>query len=197
MVHPLKNIERYDVVLASNSPRRHRLLGQLGVNFAVRVLEGIDESYPDDLPVDEIAAYISRKKAAVYRETMGENELVITADTVVVCGNMVLGKPQNADDAYSMLRTLSGVTHKVITGVTITGKNVEKTFSSVTEVDFAELTDDEIAYYIDTFKPFDKAGAYGIQEWIGCIGVTGMRGSYYNVMGLPIQKLYRELLTLI
>lgn len=197
MEHPLKNLGRYEVVLASNSPRRKQLLEQLGVKFTTRVLNDIDESYPHDLPAEDIAAYISQKKASAYRETMKDNELVITADTVVVCGDDVLGKPKDADDACRMLQELSGRTHKVVTGVTITTKQEEKTFKSVTEVEFAQLTDDEIHYYVETYKPFDKAGAYGIQEWIGCIGVTGMSGSYYNVMGLPIQKLYTQLLTMI
>ena len=142
---------------------------------------------------DEIAAYISAKKAKAYRETMNDSELIITADTVVVCGDKVLGKPADADDACAMLKILSGRTHKVITGVTIATRDTINTFDSVTEVDFDALTDEEIDYYVNTYKPMDKAGAYGIQEWIGCAGVKGMRGSFYNVMGLPVQKLYKEL----
>lgn len=193
MESPLKNLERYKVVLASNSPRRKQLLEQLGVNFTTRVLSGIDESYPQDLPVEEIAEYISQKKATAYCEQMTEDELVITADTIVVCGNKVMGKPKDSEDACDMLRELSGKTHKVVTGVTITTKKLIKSFSAITEVDFAELTEEEIAYYVETYKPLDKAGAYGIQEWIGCVGVSGMKGSYYNVMGLPIFRLYQEL----
>lgn len=193
MESPLKNLERYKVVLASNSPRRKQLLEQLGVNFTTRVLSGIDESYPQDLPVEEIAEYISQKKATAYCEQMTEDELVITADTIVVCGNKVMGKPKDSEDAYDMLRELSGKTHKVVTGVTITTKNKTISFSTITEVDFAELTEKEITYYVETYKPLDKAGAYGIQEWIGCVGVSGMKGSYYNVMGLPIFRLYQEL----
>ena len=193
MEKPLKNLDRYSVVLASNSPRRKQLLEQLGLNFTTRVIKDIDESYPEDMCADEIAAYISAKKAKAYRETMSDSELIITADTVVVCGDKVLGKPADADDACAMLKILSGRTHKVITGVTITTKDTINTFDSVTEVDFDALTDDEIGYYVNTYKPMDKAGAYGIQEWIGCAGVKGMRGSFYNVMGLPVQKLYKEL----
>lgn len=193
MESPLKNLERYKVVLASNSPRRKQLLEQLGVNFTTRVLSGIDESYPQDLPVEEIAEYISQKKATAYCEQMTEDELVITADTIVVCGNKVMGKPKDSEDACDMLRELSGKTHKVVTGVTITTKDKTISFSTITEVDFAELTEVEIAYYVETYKPLDKAGAYGIQEWIGCVGVSGMKGSYYNVMGLPIFRLYQEL----
>lgn len=193
MESPLKNLERYKVVLASNSPRRKQLLEQLGVNFTTRVLSGIDESYPQDLPVEEIAEYISQKKATAYCEQMTEDELVITADTIVVCGNKVMGKPKDSEDACDMLRELSGKTHKVVTGVTITTKDKTISFSTITEVDFAELTEKEITYYVETYKPLDKAGAYGIQEWIGCVGVSGMKGSYYNVMGLPIFRLYQEL----
>lgn len=193
MESPLKNLERYKVVLASNSPRRKQLLEQLGVNFTTRVLSGIDESYPQDLPVEEIAEYISQKKATAYCEQMTEDELVITADTIVVCGNKVMGKPKDSEDACDMLRELSGKTHKVVTGVTITTKDKTISFSTITEVDFAELTEKEITYYVETYKPLDKAGAYGIQEWIGCVGVSRMKGSYYNVMGLPIFRLYQEL----
>lgn len=193
MEYPLKNIEQYKVILASNSPRRKQLLEQLGVNFVTRVLKDIDENYPEDLLAEDVAEYISRKKSAVYCEQMVENELIITADTVVVCGNEILGKPKNSIEASNMLHKLSGRTHKVVTGVTIATKEFSKSFSSITEVTFAELSDNEIDYYVEVYKPFDKAGAYGIQEWIGCVGVSGMNGSYYNVMGLPIFRLYQEL----
>lgn len=193
MENPLKNLEKYNVVLASNSPRRKQLLEQLGVKFTTRVIGDIDESYPDDMPADEIAAFISSKKSAVYRSQIKDNELVITADTVVVCADSVLGKPKDADDACRMLSNLSGKSHKVITGVTIATVDMISTFSCVTEVEFDELTDAEIQYYVNQYRPMDKAGAYGIQEWIGCVGVKGMRGSYYNVMGLPVQRLYKVL----
>lgn len=194
MEHPLDNLKKYRVILASNSPRRRQLLDSLGVTFETRVLNDIDESYPHDLPGEDTAAYISQKKAEAYRRCMHDNELIITADTVVVCGNDVLGKPKDTDDAHRMLRELSGRTHKVITGVTLTTKNDMHTFQCITEVDFAELSDSEIEYYVSSYRPMDKAGAYGIQEWIGCVGVTGIRGSFYNVMGLPIQRLYTSLL---
>ncbi len=193
MESPLKNIEKYSVVLASNSPRRRELLSMLGVKFTTRVLDNIDESYPKDIPVDEVATYISMKKSHSYCALMADNELVITADTIVVCGNEVLGKPADKGEACCMLRKLSGRSHKVITGVTIATKKSMISFKSETEVDFSQLKDSEIEYYVETYKPLDKAGAYGIQEWIGGIGVTGIRGSYYNVMGLPVQKLYQAL----
>lgn len=193
MVYPLSNLKKYKIVLASNSPRRKQLLEQLGLEFNTRVIKDIDETYPIDMYADDIAAYISAKKADTYRETMSDNELIITADTIVVCDDKVLGKPIDADDACAMLRMLSGRTHKVITGVTIVAKDLVKTFDCVTEVDFDILSEDEISFYVNEYKPMDKAGAYGIQEWIGCVGVKGMRGSFYNVMGLPVQKLYKEL----
>ena len=196
MEHPLKNIEGYNVILASNSPRRKELLGQLGISFTTRILNDIDESFPADMPADNVAEYISKKKADAYRQCMADNELIITADTIVVSNNKILGKPVDADDAHNMLRELSGHAHQVITGVTITTTQFSKSFSSVTDVNFAELSDVEIDYYIENYKPFDKAGAYGIQEWIGCVGVSGMKGSYYNVMGLPIFRLYQELKSL-
>lgn len=193
MENPLNNLEKYNVVLASNSPRRKQLLEQLGVKFTTRVIKDIDESYPQDMPAEEIAGYISAKKARAYLETITGNELIITADTIVVCGDKVLGKPKDAEEACCMLRSLSGKTHKVITGVTIATSEVVRTFSCVTEVEFDALSDEEIGYYVNEYRPMDKAGAYGIQEWIGCVGVKEMRGSYYNVMGLPVQRLYKSL----
>jgi septum formation protein len=181
------------IVLASNSPRRKELLAGLDVDFSVRVLDGIDESYPAELPTRQIAEYISQKKAAAYRNEMADDELVITADTVVILGDEVMGKPQDASDAHRMLRALSGQTHQVITGVTLTTKERQESFSVETDVTFRELTDEEIDYYIDHYRPFDKAGAYGVQEWIGYVGVTALRGSYFNVMGLPVQRIYEAL----
>ncbi len=183
----------YKIVLASNSPRRKELLAGLGIPFEVRILEGIDESYPADLPTKEIAEYISQKKAAAYRETMRADEVLITADTIVVLGDEVMGKPHDAGDARRMLRQLSGKTHQVITGCTVTRQTDRHCFSVVTDVNFKQLSDEEIDYYVDTYQPMDKAGAYGIQEWIGYIGVTGLSGSYYNVMGLPVQRIYEVL----
>ena len=181
------------IILASNSPRRKELLAGIDVAFEVRVLAGIDESYPDTLPTKEIAEYISKKKAAAYRETMAPDELVITADTVVILGDEVMGKPRDEADACRMLRELSGRTHQVITGVTLTTLERQRSFSVETDVTFKQLSDEEIGYYVERYQPMDKAGAYGIQEWIGHIGVTGMKGSYFNVMGLPVQRIYEAL----
>lgn len=184
---------RYHIVLASNSPRRKELLSGLDIPFEVRVLDGINESYPAELPTNEIAGYISKKKADAYQLTMGADELIITADTIVVLGQQVMGKPHDAAEAHSMLHQLSGKTHQVITGVCLTTKERQVCFSVETDVTFKKLTDEEIDYYVDHYRPFDKAGAYGIQEWIGHVGVTGMNGSYFNVMGLPVQRIYEAL----
>ncbi|MDR1455596.1 MAG: Maf-like protein [Tannerella sp.] len=181
------------LILASHSPRRRELLHGLGLDFEVRVIPGIDESYPDGLPPAEIPCFIARKKAEAHRPGMKENELIITADTVVVLDNGILEKPRDRDDAICMLHRLSGRTHEVVTAVVITAPYRQSAFSVTSEVDFATLTDEEIRYYVDAFQPYDKAGAYGIQEWIGYIGVQAIRGSFYNVMGLPVQRLYREL----
>lgn len=186
----------YKIILASNSPRRKELLGGIDIPFEVRVIDGIDESYPDTLPTKDIAEYISKKKAVAYRQTMASDELVITADTIVVLGSQVMGKPHNTDEACSMLRQLSGKTHQVITGVTLTTMELQVSFSVETDVTFKVLSDEEIEYYVSHYRPFDKAGAYGIQEWIGHIGVTGMSGSYFNVMGLPVQRIYEALKTI-
>lgn len=185
--------KRYKVILASNSPRRRELLAGLGLNYEVRVLADIDESYPPDLPAADIAKYIAHKKAEANKSTMADDEMIITADTIVVVDDMVMGKPADDNDAARMLRTLSDKTHKVITGVCITTLDRQSLFDVTTGVTFKNLTDDEINYYISHYHPNDKAGAYGIQEWIGYIGVTGLEGSYYNVMGLPVQRIYDEL----
>ena len=187
-------VNNYKLILASNSPRRRELLAGLDVDFEVRVLPGIDETYPENLPAVEVAEYIALKKAEAYRGMLADGELVITADTVVIVGGEVLGKPADAAVATQMLRKLSGCTHQVITGVCLTTRDRTEHFSVTTEVTFRELSDDEIQYYIKKYQPFDKAGAYGIQEWIGYVGCTGLSGSYYNVMGLPVQRIYAELL---
>ena len=221
------------IILASNSPRRRELLAGLGYPYEVRVLDGIDESYPDTLRGCEVAAYISRVKAEAYRATMAEDELVITADTIVCLDDRVLGKPADEAEAIAMLRSLSGRTHQVYTGVTLLTKRKEEmpespflgpmrkehrlrrlpvyrrqgvslasfgegeasstTFVSRSDVTFSSLTDEEIHHYVTHYRPMDKAGAYGIQEWIGYIGVERIEGSYFNVMGLPVQRLYTEL----
>lgn len=181
------------LLLASASPRRRELLSHIGAEVVLAQMKDVDESYPARLAAEEVAPYISAKKAAAYAGEIGEDEILVTADTVVIDGGKVLGKPRDAADAASMLHGLSGHTHKVVTGVTLASSGRQVTFADVTEVDFAALTDDEIAYYVENYKPFDKAGAYGIQEWIGYIGVDGIRGDYYNVMGLPLRKLYSHL----
>lgn len=208
----------YKIILASNSPRRKELLAGLDLPFEVKVIQGIDESYPASLDAYQVAEYISRKKAEAYRPLLdGTNAssedsadaqlLILTADTVVIAPTeneqndqegkgVILGKPRDAEDAHRMLRMLSGKTHHVVTGVCLTTSQAQRQFSVVTEVTFKPLSDEEIDYYIEHYKPFDKAGAYGIQEWIGYIGCTGLKGSYFNVMGLPVQRIYEELKSL-
>ena len=181
------------LVLASNSPRRKELLRGLGIDFEVRLIGDIDESYPNDLPANEVPVYISKAKAAAYMDTMTENEVILTADTVVVCDGEILGKPYNAEDARRMLGLLSGKSHEVITGVTLSTLQWQRSFAVTTVVWFKELSADEISFYVDNYRPFDKAGAYGIQEWIGYVGVQRIEGSYFNVMGLPVQRIYEEL----
>lgn len=188
------------IILASNSPRRKELLAGLDLEFRTWVIPDIDESYPASIPVDETAEYIAQKKATPYFniENIGkiaDDDVVLTADTVVVLDGKVLGKPADADEARQMLRSLSGKTHHVITGVCLTSKQQQRHFSVRTDVTFDELTDEQIAYYVDKYKPLDKAGAYGVQEWIGYVGVTNLNGSYFNVMGLPVQRIYKELCT--
>ena len=189
----LENLKNYKVILASNSPRRRELLSGLGIDYEVKVLPDISEVYPDSLRGEEIPMYIAREKAEAYRSVMRPDELIITADTIVYIGGEVLGKPLDEADAYRMLHVLSGRSHHVITGVCLTSQEKQKTFSSVTEVMFDTLSDEDIDFYVRTFKPFDKAGSYGVQEWIGFIGVKGLKGSFYNIMGLPVQRLYQEL----
>jgi septum formation protein len=179
------------LILASNSPRRKELLGGLGIPFEVRVLQGIDESYPETVPTDKIAEFIATNKAKAYE--VAADEILITADTVVIVDDEILGKPSDAADACQMLRKLSGKSHHVITGVSLKSYDKQKTFSVDTEVTFKTLSESEIDYYVTRYKPFDKAGAYGIQEWIGYIGVTSLRGSYFNVVGFPVQRIYDEL----
>ena len=183
----------YQIILASNSPRRKELLSGLGLNYEVRTLPGIDESYPDTLQGEEIPVYISSKKASAYLDALKDDELLITADTIVWLDGRVLGKPADEKEACQMLRDLSGKTHQVITGVTLATTTFQKSFASVSQVTFASLTEEEISYYVNHYHPMDKAGSYGVQEWIGFIGVERIEGSYFNVMGLPVQRLYREL----
>ncbi len=189
----LDNLKKYQIVLASSSPRRKELLQRMGVDFKVRTLFGIDESFPDSLRGEDIVCYISRNKANAYRSSMAPNELLITADTIVYVEGEVLGKPKNADQARAMLHMLSGKSHQVITGVTIVTADRTENFGVTSHVKFATLTDEEIDFYVDNFLPFDKAGAYGIQEWIGVVAVEEIKGSYFNVVGLPVQRLYQKL----
>lgn len=184
--------KKLKIILASASPRRKELLAGLDLDFEVKVIKGVSESYPESLRAEEVPQYISREKAAAYQ--VADDELLLTADTVVVVDNTILGKPHDADDARRMLRLVSGRTHQVVTGVTLTTTKAQKTFGVTTDVTFRQLTDNEINYYISHYRPFDKAGAYGIQEWIGYIGVTSIYGSYYNVMGLPVQRIYQEIM---
>ncbi|MBQ0060675.1 MAG: septum formation protein Maf [Bacteroidales bacterium] len=193
----LNNLKKYNVILASNSPRRRELLGGLGIEYQVMTIPGIDESYPESLRGEEIPIHISQKKAEAYLQQMQDNDLIITADTIVYQDGMVLGKPADEAEAIKMLQLLSGHTHQVITGVSVVTKQKVKSFAVTTQVTFASLTDEEIHYYVQHYRPYDKAGSYGIQEWIGFIGVTGIEGSYFNVMGLPVQRLYTELKQLV
>lgn len=183
----------YKIILASNSPRRRELLGGLGLDFTVKVISGIDESWPRDLKGEEIPLYISREKAEPYKALIKPDELVITADTIVYVDGEVLGKPRDKADAERMLHLISGRWHEVITGVTLMTAAREHSFAVTTRVKFANLTDSEINSYVESGLPMDKAGAYGIQEWIGYVGVEAIEGSYFNVVGLPVQRLYREL----
>ena len=189
----LDNLKKYKVVLASNSPRRKELLAGLGIDYEVKTLPDIDESFPEGLSEVETATYIARAKADVYRNIMQPDELIITADTIVWLDGEVMGKPVDGEDARRMLRALSGKTHQVITGVCLMTLDSQKAFATVTDVTFCHLSEEEIDYYVERYRPMDKAGSYGIQEWIGFVGVESISGSYFNVMGLPIQRLYTEL----
>lgn len=182
---------KYKVILSSNSPRRKELFAGLGIDFEVRVISGIDESYPSDIPLKDVPQYIAKEKAAAY--DIATDELVVTADTVVIVDNEILGKPVDEDEARKMLRKLSGRSHEVITGVCLTTCELQRSFVVTSEVTFKKLSEEEIEYYVKNYHPLDKAGAYGIQEWIGYIGVTSLYGSYFNVMGMPVQRIYEEL----
>lgn len=189
-----ENLKKYNIILASNSPRRKELLAGLGIDYKVRVADDVDESFPkDELSPDEVPLYLASKKAQANCAIMEDNDLIITADTVVISDKEVLGKPSDKEEATKMLLKLSGRTHHVVTGVCLTSKDQQRRFKVSTDVTFKKLTTEEIDYYINTYHPYDKAGAYGIQEWIGYIGVTELSGSYFNVMGLPIQRIYMEL----
>lgn len=189
----LNNLKKYQIILASNSPRRKELMSGLGVDYIVRTLPDVDESYPSTLVGAEIPEYISCRKADAYRNVIQPGELLITADTIVWLGGKVLGKPRDREEAIEMLRMLSGNSHQVFTGVCLSTTEWQKNFSAASDVTFDVLTEDEIQFYVDKYQPMDKAGGYGVQEWIGYVGVKSISGSFYNIMGLPIQRLYGEL----
>jgi septum formation protein len=188
----LEHLNNYSIVLASKSPRRQELLKRMGLSFVCLTKE-TQESYPP-MAFDKVPEYLSLQKSLAFSdEELPERFLLITADTVVIAGDEILGKPKDRDDAMRMMAILSGKTHHVVTGVTVRSKSKTKSFSVKTEVTFATLDPEEMAYYVDCYQPYDKAGAYGIQEWIGYIGISGINGSFYNVMGLPTRKLYQTL----
>ncbi len=188
----MKWLPEYNYILASKSPRRQELLHSLGINFQV-VTKEVDESFPDCLTMEEIPVFLAELKAKHFLSDLKENDLLITADTIVWFKGEVLGKPENRQDAIETLQKLSGHEHQVISGVCLTSLKKQKSFYSISNVSFKQLSLDEIEYYVSEYKPFDKAGAYGIQEWIGYVGITHIEGSFYNVMGLPIQQLYSEI----
>jgi septum formation protein len=188
----IANLENYRIILASRSPRRQQMLQELGIDFDI-VVEEYPETFPEGLDGKSIAEFISHQKAISFRGRLSENEIVITADTIVWCNNKVLGKPLDYFDAENMLREISGNTHEVITGVTLLSTVKEKTFSVSSKVTFDPLSPEEISFYINKYKPYDKAGAYGIQEWIGLVACSCIEGSYFNVVGLPVRTLYKEL----
>ncbi|MBR5176353.1 MAG: septum formation protein Maf [Bacteroidales bacterium] len=181
------------IILASNSPRRKELLAALEIDFTVDTGTSFVETYSPDTPHERVPELMSRGKSLGFHRELDPDEILVTSDTMVLCGKEILGKPVDREDAERMLKLLSGREHHVITAVTIRDKEHEKTFSVASSVFFKELSNSEIDYYIDNYKPFDKAGAYGIQEWIGYIGITGIEGSFYNVMGFPTQRFYDEL----
>lgn len=188
----IDKLNDYKIILASRSPRRQQLLRELGLKFDV-VIREYEELYPEGMSGEEIARYVAHEKAALFKNEISNNEIVIAADTIVWCNSKVLGKPLNRKEAICILKEISGNTHEVITGVSLRTQSKEFTFSESTKVTFEALSNEEISYYIDNYKPFDKAGAYGIQEWIGIIACSHIDGSYFNVVGLPVQRLYKEL----
>jgi septum formation protein len=190
LLHKLKD---YHVILASGSPRRKDLLKGMNIPYTVVLADNVEEVYPPELPKEEIPEFLARLKSHAFPRPPADHELIITADTIVLCNGQVLGKPADAEEATQMLKMLSGNRHEVLTGVCLRTHNREKCFTARSVVTFRALSTDEIAYYVDTFRPFDKAGAYGVQEWIGYIGIAHIEGSYFNVMGLPTQQLYVEL----
>jgi len=187
------NFDHYNIILASQSPRRQQLLKDMGFHFKVMVTD-LDEVYPLEMPVFEIPVYLAEMKANAIANELTDNTMIIAADTIVAIGNKVLGKPKDTKDAFEILRQISGRMHQVITGVCLKTSVKQKSFFTESHVYFRHLSDEELNYYITNFKPFDKAGAYGVQEWIGYVGIERIEGSYFNVMGLPTQRLYKELI---
>ena len=186
-------LKEYRLILASQSPRRRQLLADAGIEFELAPRFECEESFPDDMPAGEVAEYLSRLKSEAYPEPLGEKDILLTADTVVIAQSRILGKPADRAEAIAMISMLSGCEHDVVTGVTLRTAAHTHSFSVKSKVRFRALDEEEIAYYVDTYRPFDKAGAYGIQEWIGYVGIESLDGSFYNVMGLPVQRLYCEL----
>ena len=196
MENPLANLQRYNIKLASASPRRKELLSMLGIDFEVARGITVDETYPPTLSPDYVPEYLARKKAVAYAAHAAADDLIITADTVVILGGEVLGKPKNEEDARLMLTQLSNRVHQVVTGVAVVARGEIHSLSASTFVEFAPLTQEEITWYVKQYLPLDKAGTYGIQEWIGAVGVSRIDGSFYNVMGLPVHRLFNLLKTL-
>lgn len=188
-----QRLKSYHLILASQSPRRQQLLSEAGLEYELSPRFECEEIFPNDLPASEVAEYLSRLKSEAYPQVLADGDILLTADTVVVAEEKILGKPADKDDAFAMLRMLSGREHEVITGVTLRSTKQTKSFSAHSKVRFRQLCDEEIAYYIETYSPMDKAGSYGIQEWIGYVGIEGIEGSFFNVMGLPIQRVWCEL----
>jgi len=188
----LQNLEQYEIILASKSPRRQQLLTDLGLKFTVQSMD-IPEEFPEELGMTEIPVFLAELKAEAFRPKLRYKQLVITADTIVWLDGKVLGKPADYNDGFRMLSGLSGNKHQVITGVCLLSPEKKISFYAVTDVWFKHLSDHEIHYYLENYEPYDKAGAYGIQEWIGYIGVNRIEGSFFNVMGLPVQSLYEHL----
>ena len=181
------------IILASGSPRRRELLSAMDIPFTVDTGNTFDESWSSDTPHEKVPELMSEGKSFSFHRELADNEILVTSDTMVLCGTEILGKPKDRDDAIRMLKLLSGRGHQVITAVTLRDREKKKTFSVTSNVFFKELSDSEITYYLDTYKPYDKAGAYGIQEWIGYIGISRLEGSFYNVMGFPASRFYEEL----
>ena len=188
-----EKLNPYRLILASQSPRRRQLLADAGLEFVLAPRFECEESFPNTMPAAEVAEYLSSLKSEAYPEPLGANDILLTADTVVIACNRILGKPADRAEAIEMISMLSGRDHEVVTGVTLRLAECVKSFSVVSKVRFRALLQEEIEYYVDTYRPFDKAGSYGIQEWIGYVGIEGIEGSFYNVMGLPVQRLYSEL----